>query len=52
MEQWNDGPPWCYPVLTASSGIISWIAIRKLTNYEFGLGQGLLGPLVFHLVEK
>jgi len=30
-------------VLIASSGIISWIIVKKWTRYEFGLGQGILG---------
>jgi hypothetical protein len=52
MEQWNDGPPWRDSVLIASSGIIAWIIAKKWIRYEFGLGQGILGTFVFHLVEK
>jgi hypothetical protein len=29
MEYWNAGPPWCDSVLTASSGIIAWITVKK-----------------------
>jgi hypothetical protein len=43
MEKWNVGPPWRDSVLSASSGIIAWIIVKKWTRYEFGLGQGILG---------
>jgi hypothetical protein len=44
--------PGATTVKTAASGEIDDQLFIRRTIYGFGLGQGILGTFVFHLVEK